>query len=375
MIQISLPRLEEKDYFNVGAIQALDPLDADAKLARLPDINRSGDTAELVQLLQYLAERIDNIAITAPEVAFAAMRDVGIVLGSLKRHRIEPVQVVPEIEQPLLQLGAATNMVPRDTVHHYTSWNPAGIRRRMYTGDDQERCLQDAVVQVFPGLSASLSISDVLSAMPIRDVRFGPTVNMLCEASRSMIEAIDAVTARVSPVFFAQILRPYFEDITVGGVNYLGPAAAQAPLWLIDLCVWAADRNQPAYHHFLLESVQYSLPPWREFFCRHASRSSLVTRISDALDAAAGEPEANLLQGAQSLANLLHLLKVFRGRHIGIARRAYADDVSLYDQGSGGAPVALLKTILDLTRENEKLMRVRPGNDKDGYAEPSAKVA
>ncbi|MFT3859663.1 MAG: DUF1864 family protein [Aquabacterium sp.] len=287
------------------------------------------------------------------------MRDIGIVLGSLKRHGVEPVRAVPAVEQPLIELGAATDMVPRDTVHHYTSWNPTDHRRRTYTGQPQEIWLQDAVVRVFPSLSASLAISDVLSHMSPHDVRFGPMITMLHESGRAMVDAIDSVTEKVTPAFFAQVLRPYFEDIEVRGERYLGPAAAQAPLWLVDLCVWASDRNEADYKTFLIESVHYSLPSWRAFYNRHSHDVSLVTKVAEALDGCTGEPDENLMRSATGLTELMTLLKVFRGRHIGMARKAYAEEVALYTHGSGGAPVALLRKILDLTRENEQLMRER----------------
>ncbi|MCW3478344.1 DUF1864 family protein [Neisseriaceae bacterium JH1-16] len=351
---------DELAYFNIKAIQNQDPLCADAILSLLPELNRNADIPELTRILRQLTIRVSETPIQTAEAALAAMRDLGIVAGSLKRHGIEPISAVPELEVPLLVLGDYTRMIPRDTVHHYTSWNPTGERRRTYTDDEQERWLQDAVVRVFPNLSASLAISETLSEMDPRDARFAPMVGMLGDASRAMIEAIDSVTSRVSPIFFAQEMRPYFEEFTVNGVSYLGPAAAQAPLWLVDLCVWASDRNEPEYNRFLVESVHYSLPSWRDFYARHACKASLVTKVASLLEQQTGEPDEAAIQSAGSLADLLYLLKVFRGRHIGIARRAYAPEVRLYEQGSGGAPVALLKQILDLTRENEKLMQVRP---------------
>ena len=163
-----------------------------------------------------------------------------------------------------------------------------------------------------------------------------------------MLETIDAVTAQVSPVFFAQQLRPYFEEITVDGVEYLGPAAAQVPLWLVDLCLWAS---------FLNDSLPYALPDWRDFHERHRDQKSLVTLVSELLTESAGEDSSALQASAVALRELLRVLKTFRGRHIGIAKKAYDEQVRLYDAGSGGAPVALLKEIIDLTRTNENLLR------------------
>ncbi|WP_206050777.1 monodechloroaminopyrrolnitrin synthase PrnB family protein [Nocardioides speluncae] len=346
-------------HYDIEAIQAGDPLRADALLARLPELNGRADRPALAALARDLSTRA--LALTAdglpsPTTGLAVMRDLGMVLGSIKRHGTEPLTVVPELTPLLHALGQQTDLVPRDTVQHYTSWNPPGERRRTYTDDEQERWLQDAVRDVFPALSASLSISDALMELDPADARFAPTADRLEGMVRPMLEAIDSVTSRVSPVFFAQTMRPYFEEIDVDGVDYLGPAAAQVPLWLVDLCLWACDRNGPEYNAFLEESLIYALPDWRAFWARHVSGTSLVTRLEQRIGAGTEGKQESLARSAESLALLLRTLKTFRGRHIGIAKKAYADQVRLYDYGSGGAPIALLKRVLDLTRENETIM-------------------
>jgi hypothetical protein len=346
-------------HYEVEAIQAGDPLRADALLARLPELNGRADRPALASLLRVMSRRA--LAHTAnglppPTEGLAVMRDLGIVMGSVKRHGTEPLTVVPELTPLLHALGRQTDLVPRDTVQHYTSWNPPGERRRTYTDDEQERWLQDAVRDVFPALSASLSISDALMELDPADARFGPTADWLEGMVRPMLEAIDSVTARVSPIFFAQTMRPYFEEFDVDGVDYLGPAAAQVPLWLVDLCLWACDRNGPEYNAFLEESLIYALPDWRAFYARHAGGTSLVTRLETRIETGPLRSQESLARSAESLARLLRTLKTFRGRHIGIAKKAYADEVRLYDYGSGGAPIALLKRVLDLTRENETIM-------------------
>ncbi|MEI3854972.1 MULTISPECIES: monodechloroaminopyrrolnitrin synthase PrnB family protein [unclassified Ensifer] len=348
-----------ESYYRTTVIRSLDPLQADEFLRTVPGANHERDIPHLISLLDRLRASAETINFETPEFGHAAMRDIGIVLASLKRHGIEPIPAVPGIEPILLKIGELTDMVPRDTVHHYTSWNPDGARRRTYTSDPQERILQEAVVDVFPHLSASLTLSEELSAMNPDDARFAPLVNALSHEASAMVSSIDAVVKQVSPVFFAQTLRPYFEEITVAGEQYLGPAAAQVPLWLIDLCLWASDRNSPEYEAFLVESVKYSLPPWRAFFHRHRNSPSLVTKLSTLLEDRHGAVDENVMRSAESVAFLLRTLKVFRGRHLGIARAAYSDDIRLYDKGSGGAPVALLKAIIDLTVENERLVLVR----------------
>ncbi len=344
-------------HYMCAAAQDADPLDADELLAALPTINARADTGALWALQRELADRtltlLDTRSVSDLE-SLAVMRDVGIVLGSVKRHGTEPLQITPELTPALLTLGWQTDLVPRDTVQHYTAWNPGGIRRRRYTDDPQEQHLQDAVSAVFPQLSASLTISSELSVLDPRDGRFPPLMSTLDTVATSMVTTIDHVVTNVSPLFFAQTLRPYYEEITVAGTCYLGPAAAQVPLWLVDLCLWASDRNGDAYRGFLADSLPYALPSWRGFHELHRARPSIVTRLADAF--AVDPRNEDLHESAVATARLLKTLKTFRGRHMRIAKEAYAEDVRLYSHGSGGAPIALLQQILDLTRENETIV-------------------
>nr|THJ67707.1 DUF1864 family protein [Rhodococcus qingshengii] len=320
-------------------------------------MNASADTTALWSLQRELTHRtlalLASRSLSGTE-SLAVMRDIGIVLGSVKRHGTEPLEVTPDLSPALLALGWQTGLIPRDTVQHYTAWNPRDERRRRYTNDPQEQHLQDAVATVFPQLSASLTISNELSRLDPRDARFAPLMSSLDGTTLSMVTTIDTVVRTVSPIFFAQVLRPYFEEISVAGTTYLGPAAAQVPLWLVDLCLWASDRNADGYRRFLDDSLPYALPSWRAFHDEHHRHPSIITRL---VSTYAAEPQnVDLHRSAEATARLLRTLKTFRGRHIGIAKKAYADDVRLYENGSGGAPVALLKEILDLTRENETLL-------------------
>lgn len=347
-------------HYDTTGIQVSDPLEADQLLTQLPVMNENKDLAAVITLLRTLsgqALRLSARGLPAPVQGMAMMRDLGIVLGSVKRHGQEPLDIVPELTPLLVALGKQVDLVPRDTVQHYTSWNPQGERRRTYTTDEQEAWLQDAVRRVFPELSASLAITETLLLLDPRDARFAPTAVQLTGTVQPMLETIDTVTARVSPIFFAQDLRPYFEEITVDGAEYLGPAAAQVPLWLVDLCLWASDRNGTAYSAFLDDSLPYALPDWRAFHESHRNRPSLVTQISQLLGGEDTSTPSALQDSAVALRELLRVLKTFRGRHLGIAKKAYDEEVRLYETGSGGAPVALLKEIIDLTRANESLLR------------------
>ncbi|MFI9203994.1 monodechloroaminopyrrolnitrin synthase PrnB family protein [Streptomyces sp. NPDC053048] len=342
-------------------VRALDPLGADQALATLPELNGRADVPALAAMLRELLPHERDLAGYSTDECLAVMRDLGMLLGSIKRHdETEPAGLVPEVVPVLRELGRRTGMVPRDTVHHYTTWNPTGARQRMYTGDPQESCLQESVRMVFPRLRSGLELCDVLAHTDPTDGTFATVLDELTDLLGAMVDSIDMVVQEVSPAFFARVLRPYYENVTLDGRSYLGPAAAQVPLWLIDLAVWASDHSEPGYQEFLAESIPYSLPRWRELYASWLRGPSLVGRLVEAFGDDPGERERSapqLLESAEALLRLLRVIMVFRGRHLGIARKAYQEDVRLFPVGSGGASVELLKQILDLTRDNANLTR------------------
>ncbi|TQK51751.1 uncharacterized protein DUF1864 [Streptomyces sp. SLBN-118] len=344
--------------YRIAEIRAADPLGADALLAALPAMNADADVPALTVALRTLVPEPERVAALGITDALAAMRDLGILLGSLKRHGVEPVAAVPEVLPVLEELGRRTDMVPRDTVHHYTAWNPLGARQRMYTGDIMESHLQDAVRMAFPSLVAALDTCAQLARCEPYEPGFALALDRTAQHVQSMVDSIDFTIANVSPVFFATRMRSYFEEIDVGGTDYLGPAAAQVPLWLVDLTLWQCDRSNPAYDAFLDDSVRYSLPSWRAHYAAHKAGTSAVSKLSAAISwEAAHRLPPQLAASAVSLARVLRILKTFRARHFTLARKAYSEDVRLYDVGSGGAPIELLRSVLDLTRDNETLVR------------------
>jgi hypothetical protein len=350
----------------IKKVRALDPLLADRVCRDLPVMNDQGAVPDIVAALRGLVPELSDVSAYSVHDCLAAMRDVGMFLGSLKRHSVEPTGIVPEVVPLLLELGRRTDMIPRDTVHHYTTWNPLGGRQRMYTGDVQEASLQLSVRLVLPHVRAGLELCDLLGEIAPDDPRFAQVVDELTQHLGAMVKSIDLVAKNVSPVFFARTLRAYFEGVMIDGKTYLGPAAAQVPLWLIDQAVWASDGCTPEYAEFIRDAAPYGLPRWRDLYSVWRNRPSLVTRLIRAYGKVPGEAECRspaLRASAEALAQMLRVVIVFRGRHLGIARQTYQADLQLYPKGSGGSSVGLLRQILDLTRESAlltKMVRATP---------------
>jgi uncharacterized protein with PIN domain len=353
---------------SAAAVAALDPLSADEVCARLPAMNQRGEISELAAALRQIAPTSVQLSDFTAAECLAAMRDIGMLLGSMKRHGVQPLAAVPETEDVLLALARRTDLVPRDTLHHYTCWNPRGTRQRMYTGDPQETELIDAVRTAMPRLARAITTCEHSMVLEPRDPECAAQLDELTEQLRAMVEAIDRVTAHVCPGFFARGLRPYFEAITVAGRSYLGPAAANMPIALIDVALWASDHGDESYTAFHRDTIDYSPPHWRALYRAWRDQPSLTHTITTSLAAVPDAIDPMVHASALALCQVLRVLTVFRGKHLTIARRAYHEEIRLYPVGSGGGSVELLTRILYLTRTIATQVTPNPG----GFHTPHA---
>ncbi|MBF6169662.1 DUF1864 family protein [Streptomyces gardneri] len=348
-------------------ISALDPLHADEFCPSLPAMNASADVLALAARLRVLVPDMGLVASFSLEQALGAMRDLGLFLGSLKRHGVQPVEAVPEVEPVLVALGRRTDMIPRDTVHHYTEWNPTDGRQRMYTGDPQEGFLMNGPRMSMPHLGDAVDQCVRLAALEPDDAAFPALLASIAENIGCFDKAISMVVEKVTPEFFAREMRPYFEEVTVAEMTFLGPAAAHVPLFLVDLLVWASDHSALTYDDFIDEAAQHTLPQWRSLVDAWRRSPSVVTKVTQALQSVAPhEPPPALRDAAVALSMTLRALTLFRGKHLTIARKAYRDEIRLYELGSGNGSIELLRQILDLTRENAWLVARADGRGASG---------
>ena len=330
-------------------IARLDPLGADDFLVGVPDLNRARDVDALGGFLADVAST-DGVMDLDADDARAAMRDVGMVLGSIRRHGQQPCEVVPQIEPVLIAWGRTTGLVPRDTVVHYGAWNPTGDRERMYTGDPQESALIDSVRQaaeLIPAMaiwvatahSRGWGTSESIAALEMAATHFD-----------TYCANFEMVRANVTPEFFAQQLRPYFEPITVAGRTLNGPAAAFLPLYLVDELVWG--ESQGAHADMIDDAVQYGPPLWGGLVAemrRHTPMSAMLVADLER----AGHPDALEREG-QIASHIIHRLVQFRGRHAVLAERAYNAAITDFQQGSGGYSPDVLRQITQATLDAQR---------------------
>jgi hypothetical protein len=339
-------------------IGVLDPLTADHVLAHLPVMNARADVPALARALTDLLPSDELLSRLDTDECVAAMRDIGMFLGSLRRHDVEPADVVAGLEPVLVELGRRTRMVPRDTVYHYTSWNPVGDRRRLYTGDAEESLLIDAPRMTLGPLADAVALCRHLSVVDIDNADTPIMLSALAVHVRSFDESMRMLRGRVTPEYFAHTMRPYFQAVRVAGQSYFGPAASHVPLFLVDLVVWAADRSAPDHTKYQQDAIPYLVPSWRPLPASWAASPSVVSRLDTALRGPAPSTAvaARRHAAAAACADVLRALIEFRGKHVVFARKAYGPSVGLYPKGAGGGTLDLLGAILDLTRQNRDLV-------------------
>jgi monodechloroaminopyrrolnitrin synthase len=341
-------------------VRLLDPLCFDPCLPAVWEANSTGDVSVLISMLRNVLPSIQDAATASLPESLAVMRDLGVLLGSVKRHGVEPVAVAQELEKLLPLIARRSGMVvPRDTIYHYILWNPVGPRERMYTGLPMERMLMSAVRVSLPMLNTAVDVCASLGDSDPDDLAFATALNELATLVGAMRDSMDVVIANVSPEFFARTMRPYFEDIRVGRDTWLGPAAAHVPLALIDLRLWASDHADDGYLDFVNHSAPYTVDRWRPLYRDWQRIPSLVSCVVEALERRPRQEVAYAINAsAEALCRAMRALTVFRGKHLTIAREAYAPDTGLYELGSGGGPLALLEGITNQARELASLVRI-----------------
>jgi monodechloroaminopyrrolnitrin synthase len=326
-------------------VRGLDPLAADDLLSRLPEMNASADVQALTRALAAVLPA--TVAGWSASESLAAMRDLGLLAGSLQRHGISPVTAVPGLEPILLALGERTRMAPRDTIVHYTHLAPHGGRQRTYTGHPQERTLITTVATTVTHLATAIDLCHDLKNTDPASPAFPQFMHHLTEQIDAFDHAMDTVSTHVTPDFFTHRLRPYFGPIRIGGALTPGPAAAHIPLFIIDLALWAS--GHPVEQTIFKETTAtYTYPQWRETAERWQRETSLKSRISTAIASARSDNSrtASVRDSAHSTALALRALIRFRAKHLHYVRRTYNTRNDTESDSEGHASVDRLRTIL-----------------------------
>lgn len=331
-------------------IVTLDPINFDSKIDQLHALNQKKMTKEIIQLLYDLLPLPDALENFSYEQAVATMRDLGIFIGILKKLGIEPVEVVPELEYVLLVLMVKTDLPPRDTLIHYTSWNPDGVRMRTYTGLQDEKYLIESVKMAMPDLFSAILELEKLHSVDISDPAFAILCQNAQEKITAMVKGIVHAKRNVSPAVFANELRFYYDPIKVDyGKDYIGPGAVEMPMFVFDHLLWSCDCSDENYAKFKEGYLLYNLDFISDIYWRFKNKPSL---LSVAVERLKTNADASTLRSAYQINQLGTILKSFRMPHKKLAENAYAHGEDHHKtKGSGGYSTSILEQILALQNE------------------------
>ncbi len=340
-------------------ISSLDPLYADELLQKVPALNEKRDTIALVLMLVDILPSMTQAAAFSVYEACAAMRDLGILLGSLKRHGVEPVHVIPQLEDKLNLLGDISGLPPRDTLIHYVRWNPEDKRERTYTATADERQLIASVRVAMPALHKAILRIDQLYSMPLDAPQFVPLCEEVTDNFNGMVIGVVNARRNVNPKYFAEELRFYFDPIILNNREYLGPGAVEMPVFLFDHILWNCDLHDEKYVEFKETYLPYNQEFVRELYDKYRQLPSLSTRIIAEMAMSADYSE-EVMASVKAFNKLFNCLKSFRAPHKKLADEAYVHTGKdeYREKGSGGYDPGILHYIIHLNAELHEKLKV-----------------
>lgn len=335
---------------NDKRIAELDPLRADLLMHEVPQLNAARDLESLVALLDTLCERAAVESRSHDEV-LAIVRDLGIVAGSIRRLGHSPTALVPELERVLVKAAELTDLPARDTLMHYTVWNPPGSRQRTYTSHAQEPSLIESMRISVPAISAATRSLYQMRSMNLRSRRALQLARSIAQRLKVFLSGLNYSKNHVSPDVFITDFRPYFEPFAVGGCELRGPGAVTMPLHIFDFLLWGSSEWCEDYQFFTSDYIPYNTSEFRHYYLHARNTPSLLDRL---------EEESHSGADAQDLRPLITTVEVwfrrlrgFRGAHLKYATKAYHGGTPHgFRSGSGGHTTFDIGVIATLTEKH-----------------------
>jgi hypothetical protein len=329
-------------------IAQLDPLGYDCLAWEVKELNEQEDLQGLVVILDRTRPSLEALGTMSIEEKVAAMRDLGMVISSIRKLGEEPTRLRSELNEVLLSLGRQTNMPPRDTAYHYGPWNPDGERQRTFTKLKDERGLIHGVRVAIPACEKA-----IFSLLQLRQLKVtGSEFQVVCEKIQHQLKkAVNGIVYSVrtiDPWIFSHKLRPYFDPITIDGKHYIGPGGGQMPLYVFDKLLWY-DMSNRHYNEFIDESNDYMPLQIKETFLRAKKSKPLTQLLLTDLEALNLSDNKQVQLNLKEFDMLFKLLFKFRKPHENLAKRSLSkENQGNYDTGSAGYKYSLVQEIYEI---------------------------
>ena len=331
-----------------GHIRSLDPLNLNEFLTLdLPKVNTNWGKERLRRFASQMRWDPDYIANLDTEESKAAIRDLGIIAGSLVRFGCL-IKEFSTIEDTLMQCSKISNEVPSDTIYTYVTRNPKGELRRTFTTHVEEGLFIESLGN---GIENMLMAADYLGRSQEYTLD-DPMIELFLKKSATCIFTIITDAHKIYKIlpsdFFTKELRPFFDPRKIGGKDYFAPGGAQMPILFIDQILWGVSVCNLIYVKYVNENLIYQPPILRGAFERIKSKKTIKELLEDH---GRSLPKGNL----EGLKLLLQGLTKFRRSHLAIAEK----NLEMRPEGSfgsGGYRTEILIYLLDQIQKMEGSM-------------------
>jgi monodechloroaminopyrrolnitrin synthase len=247
----------------------------------------------------------------------------------------------------LVKAGALIELAPRDTLMHYTVWNPIGKRLRVYTDNDQEPELIASIQIALPAIRNATRLLFDMRTQPLADVNGLKNADRIAVSLKNFLSGLHALR-QVEPEVFIRHFRPYYESIRIGATEYRGPGAVTMPLHVFDYLLWGSSEADARYQQFMADYLPYNLPEFRMYILQAHNAPSFLDRV---------ESELSTIERSVFFPSLLCAIGLwmkrvrgFRNAHRKYANRAYHGREShSFPTGSGGHTTSDLQWLSELT--------------------------
>jgi hypothetical protein len=330
-------------------ISELDPLELDEDYLQLPQINQNKDVVSLLQLLQKCKSGVKNCDLSNTSICHAILRDIGFIISSLRRLDIQAVEKDLELTNILLNISKTIGMVPRETSYHYGLCNPANSRIRTFTSYKDELGLINGVKIFAEGLEKilldlievkNLIINDRNADIILLDKTLSDFRKVLNDAGESM--------KQIDPKIFSYELRPFFDQININNIAYVGPGGGQVPLLIIDNLLFGF--NLPynhVYRVFSEDGIKYLTPELKVLYQSQKTESTIV-------DVCNKHTNKSILT---FLHEFLNELIRYRQVHYLIAKSALSkENRGNYETGSAGYRLEMVQETLSATKDAKRIL-------------------
>ena len=342
--------LFEYDISFQNRVAHADPLNFDPFAKEIPALNEKEDLQSLIQILTQITPDKNFISGLKHEEKLAAMRDLGMVISSIRKLKTQPLTAVPHLEQILFQIADDTSMPPRDTAYHYGPWNPEGERQRTFTSLKDEWGLINGVRLAIPACENATASVIKLREKDIFSEDFTALAKEVQKHLKKAVEGIVYAIKVIDPYVFSHQLRPFFDPIEIRGKSYIGPGGGQMPLYLFDRLLWF-DGADEAYSSFIDECNMYMPKYIQKLYKQNQHEGTLLNNIQEQISKQQ-IAEPRLYQNLDELDEIFKVLFKFRKPHENLAKRSLnKQNRGNYNTGSAGYQYGLVKHIYDLNRE------------------------